>query len=87
MADRAELKISKDMGTRKAIREALGQLLEYNFYPGRTGVDHWVIILDRRATHEDVLYIHTLRQQFGLPMSLGWSTSTGFMFPKGLNLI
>ncbi len=51
---RAELKVCYGTGSTKAIREALGQLLEYNYYPGRTLASQWVIVLDEKATDDDV---------------------------------
>jgi hypothetical protein len=83
---RAELKICYGVGSTKAIREALGQLFEYNYYPGRGEVDHWVILLDQRATTGDIEYIRRLKAKHNLPLSLGWRSGLGFMFADGLGL-
>lgn len=83
---RAELKVCSGVGSTKAIREALGQLLEYNFYPGREQADLWVIILDSRATDGDVEYVGTLKESLDLPLCLGWREKGSFVFADGLEL-
>jgi hypothetical protein len=83
---RAELKVCSGVGSTKVIREAIGQLLEYNFYPGREQADRWVIILDRRATNSDIEYVLTLKESLGLPLCLGWREKRTFVFADGLEL-
>ncbi len=79
----AELKICSDVGPTKSIREALGQLLEYNHYPGRKVSDEWLLILDCEPSELDRLYILTLRDKRSLPITIGWQSSEGFSFyPK-----
>ena len=79
----AELKICFGVGTTKSIREALGQLLEYNHYPPRKEADAWLIILDEEPSTEDRLYIHVLRDKRSMPITIGWQTRDGFSFdPK-----
>ncbi len=46
----AELKTCYGVGTTKAIREALGQLLEYNYYPGRESASQWVVVRPKSWT-------------------------------------
>lgn len=76
----AELKICFGVGTTKSIREALGQLFEYNHYPSRKTADAWFIILDDEPSDDDKRYIYTLRVQRSLPLTLGWKDRTGFSF-------
>ncbi len=83
---RAELKVCSGLGSTQGIREAIGQLLEYNYYPGRSAADSWVIVLDRRPRNEDINYIRTLKRQHNLPLSLGWRERADFKFPKGLRI-
>lgn len=83
---RAELKTCYRVGSTKAIREALGQLLEYNLYPGKDRADQWAIIIDERPTKHDIEYLLVLRRQLKLPLSLGWKERDGFVFPEGLEL-
>lgn len=83
---RAELKICYGAGSTKAIREALGQLLEYNFYPGRKKANQWVIVLDEKATADDVAYIRRLKDKLKLPLSMGWRVDQDFVFAGGLEL-
>jgi hypothetical protein len=70
----AELKVCYGGDTRASIREALGQIFEYNLYPPRTSASSWLIVLDTKPTPEDLVYIETLREQFSLPLSLVWVT-------------
>lgn len=79
----AELKVCYGVGTTKSIREALGQLLEYNHYPARRPAECWLIVLDEEPSQEDRRYIETLREARALPVKLGWRTGRGFAFqPK-----
>jgi hypothetical protein len=83
---RAELKTCYGVSSTRAIREGLGQLLEYNYYPGRNSADRWVIILDEQATTDDISYVYKLRQGLNLPLCLGWRKGEGFVFATGLGL-
>lgn len=77
----AELKTCFGVGTRKAIREALGQILEYNYYPGRSPAQRWQIVLDETPSNKDRAYLDMLRATFSLPLALGWQSSAhGFEF-------
>jgi hypothetical protein len=79
----AELKICFGVGTTRSIREALGQLLEYNHYPPRKVADDWLIVLDEEPSEADRRYILTLRDKRSMPVTIGWQTSEGFLFyPK-----
>lgn len=77
----AELEVSHACGTRKSIREALGQLIEYNHYPPRNAADDWLLVLDRRPSRDDLHYIEVLRGQYSLPLFIGWQSRQGFDFP------
>ena len=57
----AELKVSYGVGTTKSIREALGQLLEYNYYPGRRAADAWLNFLDDEPSDQDRQFVELLR--------------------------
>lgn len=79
----AELKITYGIGTTKAIRESLGQLLEYNHYPGRDMKQKWIIVLDQKPIGSDFEYIGNLRNRRNLPVIVGWQTESDFCFyPK-----
>lgn len=81
----AELKICFGVGTTRSIREALGQLLEYNHYPQREVADEWLIVLDDAPSESDRRYINVLREKRSLPITLAWRSNTGFVFhPKWL---
>jgi len=83
----AELKVCREVGSRLGIREAIGQLLEYNYYPGRDRADRWAIVLDDKPDDEDVEFVVRLRQQHRLPLSLGWMAEDSFVFASGLGLV
>ncbi|MGA2673361.1 MAG: hypothetical protein ABSE99_09035 [Terracidiphilus sp.] len=76
----AELKVCWGVGTRKSIREALGQLLEYNHYPSRNPTDDWLVLLDEEPSQEDIEFIDALRTLRDLPLILGWRARKGFLF-------
>jgi hypothetical protein len=79
----AELKICFGVGTTKSIREALGQLLEYNHYPKRNTADAWLIVLDDKPSESDRQFIELLRDRRSLPLTIGWRIKAGFSFhPK-----
>lgn len=76
----AELKVCYGVGTTKSIREALGQLLEYNHYPSRTVSDVWMIVLDEEPSANDRKFIEILREHRKLPLYIGWRSESGFAF-------
>jgi hypothetical protein len=84
---RAELKVCYGVGSTKAIREALGQLLEYNYYLGREPADKWVIILDEKASRDDITYVELLKKEFRMPLYLGWQEEDAFLFADNLKIL
>lgn len=76
----AELKVCYGVGTTKAMREALGQLLEYNHYPKRVAADLWLIVLDDQPSKKDQRFIDLLRKERSLPVTVGWRNKKDFLF-------
>src|SRR3972149_1582965 len=76
----AELKVAYGVGTTKSIRESLGQLLEYNYYPGRSMKGQWIIVLDQKPMDSDFEYIDNLRTNRHLPLFVGWQFESEFCF-------
>lgn len=76
---RAELKVCP-LSTRHGIRQALGQLLEYNYYGGHRLAKKWFVVLDREASPSDVQFVGRLRSKLQLPVYLGWRESNGNFF-------
>jgi hypothetical protein len=76
-----EFKIAYNGDPKPAIREALGQILEYNHYPDRVTYDQWVLILDCKPTEADGTFLKTLRK-YRIPLSYGWQTEVGFEFSQ-----
>jgi hypothetical protein len=68
---RAELKTCYGATTTKAIREALGQLLEYNFFGNRTKAKKWFIVLDEKPSPADLSFLGKLAR-LGLPLGIFW---------------
>lgn len=75
-----ELKVCFGVGTRHAIREALGQLFEYNYYPRRLAGDEWLLVLDKKPEPDDRTYVETLRATLSVPLFLGWHEGDAFHF-------
>jgi hypothetical protein len=76
----AELKVCYGIGTRKSIREALAQLIEYNYYPKRDRWDQWFVVLDEQPSSDDKKFIDTLRNEMCSQLRLGWRTGEAFSF-------
>ena len=83
----AELKVCFGVGPRKSVREALGQLCEYNHYPRRRPADVWLIVLDEEPSEDDITFLENLRETRDLPVVAGWPSDGGFRFggdwPRG----
>ncbi len=78
MSHLAELKICYGGRTRFAIREAIGQLLEYNHYPPRSEAESWWLVMDQAPEKPDRVYIDALRQRYALPLRLAWPMNATF---------
>ncbi len=83
---RAELKVCYGVKTIHGIREALGQLLEYNYYGSRTPADQWYIVLDTTPAEADVAYLRKLALEKLLPLSLCWRLKDDFRAVLTLNV-
>lgn len=77
-----EFKIAYTNDPKPAIREALGQVLEYNLYPDNERCVHWMVILDCAPTERDLAFLKALRGE-GLPLSFGWRVGDNFKFSVG----
>jgi hypothetical protein len=75
-----EFKIAYNGEARYAIRQALGQLLEYNYYPLRSAHDRWLIVLDCPPAGEDLAFIRSLHRKLNLPLFIGWEEGGAFVF-------
>lgn len=77
---RAELKVCYGVNTRQAIREALGQLLEYNYYPQRSRepAEKWFVVLDERPTETDTMFLKRLRTVMKFPLCVCWRSGNTF---------
>ena len=62
--------IKSDLDPRSVIRRALGQILEYAYYPTRqeTSPTKLVIVGRGRLSETDHSYLNRLRQEFHLPI-------------------
>ncbi len=80
----AELKTVHDVSSTYSIREAIGQVFEYNYYPPRTPHDQWLIVLDQKPKPSDREYISKLAIELGIPLNLGWQYRNDFEFIRPL---
>lgn len=53
---------------RLCIRQALGQLLEYAFWPGSPNVIKMVVVGESSLDHEGTEYLKTLQTNFGFTL-------------------
>lgn len=61
-----ELKTAQTV--KSAIREALGQLLEYNHYPNESNADKLIIVTKHEPEKEDIQYLTGLRMVYNIPV-------------------
>ncbi len=61
-----EIKTSSSL--RLSIREAVGQLLEYAYYPDAQGAKKLIVVSDQAITKVAQQYLDILRKRFGLPI-------------------
>jgi|ERR1035441_9234218 hypothetical protein len=74
----AELKICYCSETRHAIREAVGQLFEYNYYPSNEEADYWWLVLDCEPSLTDRKYISVLIDKYRIPLTIAWPNGDDF---------
>lgn len=53
---------------KSAIRQALGQLLEYNHYPNKSMADKLIIVTELEITQQDMQYLIGLRSRYNIPV-------------------
>jgi hypothetical protein len=75
-----EFKIAYNQKTKAAVREALGQILEYNHYPKREATKMWFLVLDEVPSADDCAFVAALRTELEFPIYLGWKSRNGFRF-------
>lgn len=51
-----------------AIRQALGQLLEYNHYPNKNSADKLIIVTELAITQPDIQYLLGMRSRYNIPV-------------------
>jgi len=74
----AELKICDRQSPKRAIRNAIAQLLEYSYYPGNTQASYLIIVLDSCPSKEDIEFINILKKRSGFPLKICWKNETDF---------
>lgn len=60
--------IKTALSPRACLRQALGQLLEYAFWPGAQEATHLVVVGEFPLDNEGAKYLNTLRERFSLPL-------------------
>ena len=61
-----EIKVASHV--RAAMRQAIGQLLEYAHWPDKCRAKKWWILSEANPSPADTAYIRSLRTQYGLPL-------------------
>lgn len=51
-----------------SIRQALGQLLEYNHYPNKNNADKLIIVTSLEITQQDMQYLIGMRSRYNIPV-------------------
>lgn len=51
-----------------SIRQALGQLLEYNHYPNKDNADKLIIVTSLEITQQDIQYLKGIRDRYNIPV-------------------
>ncbi len=77
-----EAKIIYGTSPKYGIREALGQIFEYNFYDSYIEKERWIILINKPPEPEDILYVETLVKRWGFPLILSWKDGKAFQFNK-----
>ncbi len=73
-----ELKTEAEGDVKTQIRSAIGQLFEYNYYPGREIADQWIIGTDTKPSRKDLKYIEELQEHLPRRLTLIWESKAGF---------
>jgi hypothetical protein len=60
--------IKTSYSPRACIRQALGQLLEYGFWPGSQNASRLIVVGETALDEEGTTYLHTLKERFSLPI-------------------
>lgn len=72
-----ELKVVNMPYVRHSLREALGQLLEYNYYPSRKKFDYLNIVLNRKPSEMEIKWCENLNK-IGVRFELFWQNCNVF---------
>ncbi len=62
----------KTYSTKRSIREALGQILEYNHYPSESRARKLIVVGPEKPDKNDCEYLKTLRNTYNLPIWFRW---------------
>jgi hypothetical protein len=76
-----EIKVAPDVRT--AVREAVGQLLEYSHWPADCRAKKWWVVSEAMPSPEEVAYLQAVRSRYGLPVYYrGIDTETATLGPE-----
>lgn len=71
-----ELKTTHNTSPKRAIREAIGQLLDYQCYDNKAeSADGLYIVIDSEPSDLDLAFIRKLKKDYSIPLSLFWHKS------------
>ena len=67
---------------RECVREALGQLLEYAYWPGSPSINGLVVVAEAEPSREEAEFVAGLRDRFGLPLTYErWNSNGEQLWP------
>lgn len=61
--------IKTALSPRICLRQALGQLLEYAFWPGAQNASRLIVVGETALDEEGKMYLHKLKERFSLPIA------------------
>lgn len=76
-----EIKIAPH--ARAALRQAVGQLIEYTHWPAESRATRWWVVSEPRPTADEISYLKSLRETYGIPLYYRWfDMATGEIGPE-----
>jgi hypothetical protein len=93
-SDRVDVAIETDEGclfceikiaphARAALRQAVGQLIEYAYWPAESRVTRWWVVSEPRPTADEITYLKAIREKYGVSLYYQWfDMATGEIGPE-----
>ncbi len=82
-----EMKTVGGSSSKRSIREALGQLLDYQYYNSTIQAKELWIVINDKVDESDIQFIDSLRDMHNLPLRIVWEKAKGFSSHPNLKSI